>query len=540
MNPLHLSPQYLARLDRDATQIVRARSRISVLLHIALYLVALAATPLPKRHPTLSLSFFGIIVGISIFRLIAPKQRVMLFSITTIAAGASWGLFAGAVEALFELSWTSFLVLLTTITLGAAEVPILAPRFSLLRIFLPVLLGPLIAVNIVALGGLKGFALGGFAAVFLTLLLGIGWRHHREYWTASINTARLHAMIDALPGTISWVTSGLQYLGVNRVLAERWSLKVEDFEGKHIGFNDPDTKLRGFANNLFKSSGETAIDEMQVQIAGTMRDFYIAGHKYNSASEAVILGLDVTDYKQALKDVEFHKAQSRYAAKLAILGEVTGTIADEIQSPIRPATEAIQKAQRLSTHGKLTSENIESLLQPIRENLARISRTAQALHHFAVDSADEPIRAVHLKELIDDATTLCSERFRQISVKLEIMPFSTELIVSCCSSQTLEVLLMLLNQAFFSTQKEEDPWVKIEVVTVANQVEISVSDNGKPLPAEIRDNIFEMKVSTRETGLATGLAFSLSKETLERNGGQLWLDTRSEHNRFVMSLPLIA
>ena len=47
---------------------------------------------------------------------------------------------------------------------------------------------------------------------------------------------QLEAVLDAVPGVVSWISRDLRYLGVNRQLAQMFEAEPENFVGKDIGF----------------------------------------------------------------------------------------------------------------------------------------------------------------------------------------------------------------------------------------------------------------------------------------------------------------
>jgi C4-dicarboxylate-specific signal transduction histidine kinase len=99
------------------------------------------------------------------------------------------------------------------------------------------------------------------------------------------------------------------------------------------------------------------------------------------------------------------------------------------------------------------------------------------------------------------------------------------------------VLLNLLNNAFDAVCDLPKPWVQVEANAVGNHVEISVTDSGSGIPAEIRNRIMQPFFTTKEAGKGTGLGLSISHGIASEHGGKLYIDEQSPHTRFVLVLP---
>jgi signal transduction histidine kinase len=98
--------------------------------------------------------------------------------------------------------------------------------------------------------------------------------------------------------------------------------------------------------------------------------------------------------------------------------------------------------------------------------------------------------------------------------------------VKVVSQDVGRVLLNLINNAFFTVydrSKEGEEGYRPEVVVstkaVGEQVEIRVKDNGKGIPEEIKDKIFQPFFTTKPTGEGTGLGLSLSYDIITKGHG---------------------
>ncbi|MEO6674017.1 MAG: ATP-binding protein, partial [Ginsengibacter sp.] len=107
------------------------------------------------------------------------------------------------------------------------------------------------------------------------------------------------------------------------------------------------------------------------------------------------------------------------------------------------------------------------------------------------------------------------------------------------------VILNLLTNAFYAVnekkkQVEQDltgfknllgleqyePTVSVSTKKIADKVLISVKDNGKGIPQNIVDKIFQPFFTTKPTGQGTGLGLSLSYDIIKAHGGEIKVETK--------------
>lgn len=142
------------------------------------------------------------------------------------------------------------------------------------------------------------------------LLIEIAERNRVEDALRQTND-QLQAVLDAVPGLVSWISADQCYRGVNRHLAATFNCAAEEFVGKPIGFLDKNPYFSDFIRQFFASSVSTASKEIMVQVDGTNRSYLIVAQKYNHDQTAVSVGIDITDHKQAEKAVQESEARFR-------------------------------------------------------------------------------------------------------------------------------------------------------------------------------------------------------------------------------------
>ncbi|HVG12441.1 MAG TPA: ATP-binding protein, partial [Flavisolibacter sp.] len=94
------------------------------------------------------------------------------------------------------------------------------------------------------------------------------------------------------------------------------------------------------------------------------------------------------------------------------------------------------------------------------------------------------------------------------------------------------VILNLLTNAFYavnerrkSVTRNYEPAVFLKTRQKNGMIEITVGDNGKGIPQNILDKIFQPFFTTKPTGEGTGLGLSISYDIVKAHGGELKVET---------------
>lgn len=136
---------------------------------------------------------------------------------------------------------------------------------------------------------------------------------------------QLQAVLDAVPGCISWFSSDLVYLGVNGYLAKTFKTSPDNFIGKKIGFLSGSPKFNDLVPQFFNNPAIEDRHQIEVQLAGTTKHFLVVAHKYMQGKAAVFVGFDITErvsaeaaLKQINEELEIRVEERTHDLKNAI------------------------------------------------------------------------------------------------------------------------------------------------------------------------------------------------------------------------------
>lgn len=110
---------------------------------------------------------------------------------------------------------------------------------------------------------------------------------------------QLEAVLNAVPGSISWIGSDGLYLGVNQHLAKSLNLPQDAIIGQEVGFLGGNSAFAQFMHQFMASSEISASKVIEVPSDNSVKYYLIAAQKYQQGTATVSVGIDITERKRA-------------------------------------------------------------------------------------------------------------------------------------------------------------------------------------------------------------------------------------------------
>jgi len=245
---------------------------------------------------------------------------------------------------------------------------------------------------------------------------------------------------------------------------------------------------------------------------------------------------------QALDQIELREQTERQRvqllahSKMAILGEMAGGIAHEINNPLFVINGKLSHLEKQLQQIQPPLGKINEDLQKILTMTARIAKIVSGLRQFSRNGEQDPKTATSLLEILNDTLELCQERLNNahIELRLQIPP---DLKVFCRAVQISQVLMNLLSNSFDAIESRAQKWIAISALRTDLAVEITVMDSGPGIDPLIAPRIMQPFFTTKEIGKGTGLGLSISKGLIESHGGSLVYNAQSLNTAFTFTLP---
>lgn len=245
--------------------------------------------------------------------------------------------------------------------------------------------------------------------------------------------------------------------------------------------------------------------------------------EYESSDE---IGSLVKDYNQMLVKLEESKLALAKNQKETAWKEIAKQVAHEIKNPLTPMQLKIQQMLRKHDVESKEYETLTSLLTQVDT----LSQIAESFSAFAEMPAPDN-RVFDLGLLIKEVVGL----YRAEDVKIQLHVDSGVRVEA-----DKDIFRRILNNIVLNAiQSVENKQAKIQISLEERSDKglLSVKDNGRGVPEELKDKIFLNYFSTKSTGSGIGLA--LAKKGIENAGGNIWFESKQgEGTTFFISMPL--
>ena len=319
---------------------------------------------------------------------------------------------------------------------------------------------------------------------------------------------------------------------------------ASDFIGRSVGRGwkaRPETFQHAMVSRF---RGETTFEEetRMNTLDGRTIDVLFTTARLGQITEtttSVIGVLDITERVRAREQLQRLQADVAHAARVSVLGELTASIAHEVNQPLAAISTTGSATLRWLARPNPDIDGIRLRIERMMEDARRAADIIARIRAMATNATPER-QLVSIDDVINDVLLFLRQEIKSRSTIVTYKVENDTPPILGDRTQLQQLVVNLCINAIQATQHSEGALRKIAITTALSRegaVFCTIEDSGPGILPDHLGQIFDSFFTTKEGGMGMGLAICRSIAT--SHGGAITVDNSSRFGgaRFVITLP---
>jgi len=240
--------------------------------------------------------------------------------------------------------------------------------------------------------------------------------------------------------------------------------------------------------------------------------------------------------EQALREAQ---AELAHVTRLTMLGEMTASIAHEVNQPLAAVVNAAAACRRWLDAATPNLDEARCAVDWIVNEGNRASEVIRRVRSLANKTDIEKVR-LGVNDVVREAIALVQREFisYRVSLRMELAPVQPMILGDRVQLQ--QVIINLVMNGLEAMQSVRDRPRELEIGSrqdETHQVLVTVTDSGVGISTENADRLFNAFFTTKSSGMGIGL--SICRSIVEAHGGRMSAANNvGPGARFQFTLPL--
>lgn len=249
---------------------------------------------------------------------------------------------------------------------------------------------------------------------------------------------------------------------------------------------------------------------------------------------------DISERRRAETEVLKAQAELAHVTRLTTLGELTASIAHEVNQPLAGIVMNGEACLRWMDRDKPDLDEVRSA---VKRSIADAQRASDIVHRIRALSkkGDIQMALVDVNEIVNESLTLVQREFaaNRITLKLDLANRALPALGDRIQLQQLLInLLINAIQAMASGNSDVREILVTTSIDESNQANVRVQDTGPGIDPDSARQLFKAFFTTKAEGLGMGL--SICRSIVESHGGRVWIEPNPGGGAiFQFSLPRV-
>ncbi|MCB9063003.1 MAG: PAS domain S-box protein [Halobacteriovoraceae bacterium] len=352
------------------------------------------------------------------------------------------------------------------------------------------------------------------------------------------NEKQMRSFVKHLPTSVAMLDHNMNFLAMSQKWEKEFDISIEQIEGKNI-FETTYLKKQYWEDIFKKAQNGQTIEKEQDQFENKLNKLewfkweVAPWYESEGVGGAIIVIESIEESVKLKEEIERQRLNTIQANKLASIGEMSASVAHELNNPLAVVLGYCKKINRIAQ--KNNDTELLKFTKKLDENSKRMSEIVKQLKGLSGNvEVDDKAIEFDLSEIIDNTVALfiSNKNNENINVSIDgdknIQFFGKKASIS-------QLFYHLLNNSVEAIEKLKQKWIKIYIENKIDAIDIRIIDSGEGIPIETVKNIFEPFFTTKNDAQSTGLGMSLALNIVKEHNGQIKYEFFEGHTSFIIS-----
>jgi PAS domain S-box-containing protein len=340
----------------------------------------------------------------------------------------------------------------------------------------------------------------------------------------------IRQVFEKSPDRISIVGRDYRYQRVNPAFERRYGMPAEAFVGKHVadllGREGFERTAKAYYARCFAGEEVSYADWFDISLG--RRYLAISYSPLRPTSErveaALVISRDLTEHMLASEGLREAQRELAHANRLTTMGQLTASIAHEVNQPIAATVTNAQAALRwLDARPPDLEETRQALARIVNDGM----RAGNVVDRIRALIKKVPARRdrFDINDAIVDVVALARSELSSSGVSLQTQFAQGLPLIQGDRVQLQQVMLNLIVNAIEAmsgvSEGARKLWISTEM-DASNGALVAVRDSGPGLDPASLERLFDAFYTTKASGMGIGL--SICRSIIEAHGGRIWAE----------------